>query len=151
MPAFQTALSPSLRLRCAVVLLHLAAAGVCILYFYGSMLWVGLIGLAGSFAHAWRVVGLRSRETVHKIVIAPQQRAVIFIGKESIAFEAVLLPSSVVTRYALFLHWDTGSRRIWQPVLADMAERDSYRRLRVWTRWCQGKQQAVRPSEPASS
>ncbi|STZ75848.1 protein YgfX [Bergeriella denitrificans] len=147
-PAFHTALRPSRTMKSAALALHLAAAAICLVYFYGWMMWAGLAGLAFSLIHAWRVIHLQYPNAIRKIVINPQQRAAVFIGQPPAAFEAVLLGSTVISRHALFLHWDTGSRKIRQAVLPDMTDRDSYRRLRVWARWCQGKDnETPKPSE----
>ncbi|QEY24908.1 transcriptional regulator [Neisseria animalis] len=130
---------PSHFLRCASAVLHMTAAAICLTCFYGIMMWAGLAALSFSAFHAWRVTGLKHTGSVHKIAVNPQLRAAIFIGQNQTAWEAILLDSSTVTANALFLHWDTGSRKIWHAVLPDMADDESYRRLRVWVRWCQTK------------
>ncbi|PSJ80357.1 protein YgfX [Neisseria iguanae] len=137
--AFQTALTPSRSLKTAVIVLHLIAAVMCAAWFYGAMLWLGLLGLMVSSAYAWRHAGLKGRKAVTQIAVNRLQQAAIFVGREQTAFEAVLGGSSLVTRYVLFLQWHTGSRTMWQLVLPDMLDNETHRRLRVWARWCQAE------------
>nr|WP_301286376.1 protein YgfX [Neisseria perflava] len=140
---------PSRRLIWLALLLHLAAFGVCLGAFYGWPRIVGVCALAYSAYHARQVIGLRRADSVRKIMIDNQQRAAILTGNsEGRAESAVLHGSTAVMRHALFLCWHTGSGKNWQLVLPDMTDADSYRRLRVWVRWCQTKENsALRPSE----
>ena len=135
MQAFQTALKPS-RAGCIfTVLLHLAAALFCLLFFYGAARWLGLSLLAASLVWAWRVQTLRGRAAVHKIAVDRQGRAAVFTGAEHTAFAATLMPKSLISRHVLFLQWDIGGRIFYHCVLPDMTERESYRRLMVWAKW----------------
>lgn len=148
MRAFQTALKPSLSLQTAAAVLHLTAALVCAVWFYGAMMWAGLCGLAASYAYARRSAKLQGRFAVRKIAVNRLQQASVFVGSEETAFEAVLGGASLLTRHVLFLQWDTGSRRIWQLVLPDMLDAESHRRLRVWARWCRAEDRPSEKREP---
>lgn len=138
-PAFQTALKPSRIGRFAAVLLHVAAAFLCLLAFYGAMRWAGLLLLAGSFVWAWRWQNLRQADAVHQIAVNRQGVAAVFTGAAQTAFAARLMPGSLLSRRALFLQWDAGDRIIRHCVLPDMTDRESYRRLLVWAKWGQPK------------
>lgn len=140
MRAFQTALKPSLLLQTAVIALHIAASAACAAWFYGAMMWLGLLGLAFSFAYAWGYANLQAAQSVRKISVSRLQQAAVFVGRDGTALEAVLGGSSLITRHILFLQWDTGSRTVWQLVLPDMLDAESHRRLRVWARWCQPRE-----------
>lgn len=139
MPAFQTVFKPSRMLQTTIMVLHVSAVGVCLYGFYGVMMWLGLLGLGVSWFYAQHHAGLKGQKVITQIAIDRAQRAVVWMGqKEKTAFAAVLEPSSLVSHYVLFLHWDMGEgRKVWQLVLPDMLERDAHRRLRVWARWCQ--------------
>ncbi|WP_165008228.1 protein YgfX [Neisseria yangbaofengii] len=143
MRAFQTALKPSRSLKITVSVLHLLAAVMCAAWFYGVMLWLGLLGLTVSFVYARYHTDLKGNQAVKQIAVNRLQQAAIFIGREQTAFEAVLGDASLVTHHVLFLQWHAGSRTIWQLVLPDMLDKETHRRLRVWARWCQTEQ---RPS-----
>ena len=137
MQAFQTALQPSKRLTAAAVAAHFAALVLCIAAFYGAMMWLGLAALAASAAHAWRVVRLRHKDAVRTIEVDRFCRAKITLEGGAEPQAAVLGGASMIAPYALFLQWDTGQGKVWQCVLPDMMPSESYRRLRVWARWCQ--------------
>ncbi len=139
MRPFQTAFKPSRTGKALTVFLHLWAAYLCLTAFHGAARIIGLLLLAAAFFWAWHSQNLRRADAVHKIAVSPQGRAVVFVGRSQTAFEAVLCPGSLVSPYALFLKWDLGGRTVWQFVLPDMAERESFRRLLVWARWGQPK------------
>ena len=111
MLAFQTTLKPSRSLKALSVLLHLSAVAVCLIWFYGWMMWFGLAALAGSFVHAWQVVNLRTAGAVKKIAIDRHARACVFCG-DGEGQGAVLDGATMLTPYALFLQWnaDTAMR-----------------------------------------
>ena len=138
MRAFQTTLKPSRSLKVLSVLLHLSAVAVCLIWFYGWMMWFGLAALAGSFVHAWRVVNLRTAGAVKKIAIDRHARASVFCG-DGEGQGAVLDGATMLTPYALFLQWNADGKTIRQCVTPDMADKESYRRLKVWARWCQAQ------------
>ncbi len=120
MQAFQTALKPS-RAGCIfTVLLHLAAALFCLL-FYGALRWLGLSLLAASLVWAWRVQTLRGRAAVHKIAVDRQGRAAAFTRAEHTAFAATLMPK-LISRHVLFLQWNIGGR-VFLPLRAARYDR----------------------------
>lgn len=146
MRAFQTALRPSRLLQMVVIVLHLVAVAACVAWFYGAMMWLGLLGLAGSFVYAWHNANLQSQQAVWQISVNRLQQAALVIGRDEMALKATLGGSSLITRHILFLQWDTGNRKIWQLVLPDMLDAESHRRLRVWARWCQPHEDVKQPS-----
>ena len=140
MRAFQTTLKPSRSLKALSVLLHLSAVAVCLIWFYGWMMWLGLTALAGSFAYAWRSVNFQTQNAVRKIIIDRQYRATVYLNVEEKGRSAVLQDSSMLTVYALFLQWNVDGKIVKHCILPDMADRDAYRRLKVWARWCREKE-----------
>ena len=128
MRAFQTTLKPSRSLKALSVLLHLSAVAVCLIWFYGWMMWFGLVNL--------RTVG-----AVKKIAIDRHARASGFCG-DGEGQGAVLDGATMLTPYALFLQWNADGKTIRQCVTPDMADKESYRRLKVWARWCQAQDDA---------
>ncbi|MCS4532998.1 protein YgfX [Neisseria montereyensis] len=145
MQAFQTALKPSRIALVITAVLHLWALLTCIFAFYGWMRIIGLVLLSASLIWAWRKQTLKQPEAIHQIAVSRLGQAAVFIGEEQIAFDAVLCDSSLISRYALFLKWHLGDRILWQFILPDMTDKESYRRLLVWARW--GQPLSTRPSE----
>ena len=96
------------------------------------MMWLGLAALAGSFAYAWRTVNFHAQNTDRKIIID--------LNGEEEGRSAVLQDSSVLTVYALFLQWNVDGKMVKHCILPDMTDRDAYRRLKVWARWCREKE-----------
>ncbi|ASK28121.1 transcriptional regulator [Neisseria chenwenguii] len=142
-------LKPSGRLKILAAALHLAALSVCITAFYGWMMWAGLAAVLLSFAYAWQTADLRRKDAVIRIDIDLNNRASLLFRNAAEDQAAALCGASAVSRHALFLQWDTGSRKVWQAVFPDMLGRDDYRRLQVWARWHQTKENN-RPSETGS-
>lgn len=142
MRAFQTALKPSRILNILTILLHSASIAVCLTWFYGWMMWFGLAALAASYAHSLRITNLKHRHAITAITIDRDGRAEIVSGKEKTAKAATLAGGSMVTPYALFLQWDTGGKTVRHCITPDMADKESYRRLKVWMLWRQPKKTA---------
>ena len=140
MRSFQTALKPSRSLKILIVFLHFSAVALCLAEFYGWMMWLGLTALAGSFAYAWRSVNFHAQNAVRKIIIDRQYRAMVYLNDEKEGRSAVLQDSSMLTVYALFLQWNVDGKIVKHCILPDMADRDAYRRLKVWARWCREKE-----------
>ena len=65
-------------------------------------------------------------------------RASVFCG-DGEGQGAVLDGATMLTPYALFLQWNADGKTIRQCVTPDMADKESYRRLKVWARWCQAQ------------
>lgn len=142
MRAFQTALRPSRILNILTVSLHSASLAVCLTWFYGRMMWFGLAALAASYAYSLRITNLKHRHAITAITIDRDGQAEIVSGKEKTAKAAALSGSSIVTPYALFLQWDTGGKTVRHWITHDMADPESYRRLKVWVLWRQPKKTA---------
>ena len=104
------------------------------------MMWLGLATLAGSFAYAWRSVNFHAQNAVRKIIIDRQYRATVYLNGEEEGRSAVLQDSSMLTVYALFLQWNVDGKMVKHCILPDMTDRDAYRRLKVWARWCREKE-----------
>ncbi|WP_301668308.1 protein YgfX [Neisseria basseii] len=140
MRAFQTALKPSRILNILTISLHAASLAVCLTWFYGWMMWLGLSALLASFIHSLRITNLKNRHAVTSVIIDRDGRAEIVSGKDKTA--AALAGSSMVTPYALFLQWDIGGKTVRQCIMPDMTDKESYRRLKVWVLWRQPKKTA---------
>ena len=137
MRAFQTALKPSRILNILTILLHSASIAVCLTWFYGWMMWLGLSALLASFIHSLRITNLKNRHAVTSVIIDRDERAEIVSGKEKTAKAATLASGSMVTPYALMLQWDTGGKTVSHCIMPDMSDKESYRRLKVWVLWRQ--------------
>ena len=83
MRAFQTALKPSRILNILTILLHSASIAVCLTWFYGWMMWLGLSALLASFIHSLRITNLKNRHAVTSVIIDRDGRAEIVSGKET--------------------------------------------------------------------
>ncbi|WP_118819149.1 protein YgfX [Neisseria lactamica] len=142
MRAFQTALKPSRILNILTISLHSVSIAVCLTWFYGRMMWFGLAALLASFIHSLRITNLKNRRAVTAVIIDRDGQAEIVSGKEKTAKAATLEGSSMVTPYALFLQWDTGGKTVRHCITPDMADKESYRRLKVWVLWRQPKKTA---------
>ena len=104
------------------------------------MMWLGLAALAGSFAYAWHRVNFHTQNAIRKIIIDRQYRATVYLNDEEEGRSAVLQDGSMLTVYALFLQWNVDGRMVKHCILPDMTDRDAYRRLKVWARWCREKE-----------
>ena len=104
------------------------------------MMWLGLAALTGSFAYALHSVNFHAQNAVRKIIIDRQYRATVYLNGEEEGRSAVLQDSSMLTVYALFLQWNVDGKIVKHCILPDMADRDAYRRLKVWARWCREKE-----------
>lgn len=142
MRAFQTALKPSRILNILTILLHSASIAVCLTWFYGWMMWLGLSALLASFIHSLRITNLKNRHAVTSVIIDRDGRAEIVSGKEKTAKAATLASGSMVTPYALMLQWDTGDKTVSHCIMPDMSDKESYRRLKVWVLWRQPRKNA---------
>ena len=142
MRTFQTALKPSRILNILTILLHSTSIAVCLTWFYGWMMWLGLSALLASFIHSLRIANLKNRHAVTSVIIDRDGRAEIVSGKEKTAKAATLASGSMVTPYALMLQWDTGGKTVSHCIMPDMSDKESYRRLKVWVLWRQPKKTA---------
>lgn len=145
MRAFQTALKPSRSLKILSALLHLAAASSCLIWFHGIMLPAGLAALTLSFLHSMRVLDMKGSRAVTAVEIDRHYRSTIFLqGKPEAASPD---ESSMITPYALFIQWNTAGKTIRHCITPDMTDRESYRRLKIWLRWCHPKTADVQETE----
>ncbi len=48
-----------------------------------------------------------------------------------------LLPGSWIGPIGMIWHWQMDGQRGWQVIMPDMLDKQSYRQLVVWARWCQ--------------
>ncbi len=104
------------------------------------MMWFGLAALVASYAYSLRITNLKHRHAITAITIDRDGQAEIVSGKDKTA--ATLAGSGMVTPYALFLQWDTGGKPVRHCITHDMADPESYRRLKVWVLWRQPKKTA---------
>lgn len=85
-----------------VVALHVAAIAVCGLYFEGWRMAAGLAALAFSLLYALYADCGFGRDSVARISIDAKGRAALLMRRNQTAFEAVLLPGSMVHRAVCF-------------------------------------------------
>ena len=104
---------------------------------YGWMMWFGLVALAGSFVHAWRVVNLRTAGAVKKIAIDRHARLPCLRRRRRAGRGVGRCDDADSLRFVL--QWNADGKTIRQCVTPDMADKESYRRLKVWARWCQAQ------------
>lgn len=116
--------------------LHGAALVLAVGYFEGGLRLVLCLAVVLSALWAWLGLSARAEHAIVAIVVDAHGAASIGL-QNGLALEATLLPSSMVSRCGLVLHWDTGQRRLRHVVLPDMTEADAFRRLKVWARWGQ--------------
>lgn len=137
MPAFSVRLQSSRFLMTVCVLLHVATIALTVCCFDGWTAWLAVLMLAASCG--WAVQGLSQRRSsaVNTIDVDAYGRAALLSRQNSLMVDAQLQGDSRVGRWLVCLHWqsDAGSR--WQVVLPDMTDAPSFRRLKVWARWCQ--------------
>ena len=59
-------------------------------------------------------------------------QAWILLNNQSDWHQAQLLSGSLIHRWGCFLQWQVDERVMWQVVLPDMLDSETFRRLRVW-------------------
>jgi Membrane-bound toxin component of toxin-antitoxin system len=126
-------LAPSFLLAAALIVLH-AAAALCL-----ALALPGAGGLAGAAAlvalgaaAAWRSALLRAASSVRALELAAQKLEVRLASGES--FAAEVAERRYVGRYMVVLPLRRPVRRTLL-VTRDMADAESFRRLRIWALW----------------
>jgi hypothetical protein len=126
-------LAPSFLLAAALIALH-AAAALCL-----ALALPGAGGLAGAAAlvalgaaAAWRGALLRAASSVRALELAAQKLEVQLASGES--FAAEVAERRYVGRYMVVLPLRRPMRRTLL-VTRDMADAESFRRLRIWALW----------------
>ena len=117
---------------------HAASFALCVACFDGAIRIAGLVALALSLSHGLRTA-LPNRQVVREIRIDTRGRASLLLRGE--VQEAELLDDSLIHPYVCFLKWRTGGKTFRQCLPADAADSEAYRRLSVWARYGQPKQE----------
>lgn len=138
MQAFTVRIRPSRLWPAAVVLAHAASFALCAACFDGVLRIAGLAALALSLAHGLRTAS-PNRQAVREIRIDTRGRASLLLRGE--VQEAELLDDSLIHPYVCFLKWRAGGKTFRQCLPADAADSEAYRRLSVWARYGQPKQE----------
>lgn len=134
MQGFIVRVYPSRKLQLLAVVLYLLTLPVIMLFFSG---WERIGWLAGLFGcGCWSFYHLR-QPVVKRITINAELQAQLTLAKYSKRVSAVLLADSMVRRGFLALKWQTSDGEVRIVLLPDMTDKQSWRRLQVWARWCQ--------------
>lgn len=144
MQAFQVSLRPSASAKRLTIAAHLAAVALCWRYFNGMAQWAGYTVLLISLIDAWRYHKRLQNGNWRKIIIDTGGHVRIKCGNNQ-EYDAVLLGSSLIHRYACFLCIEYEKGKSWLTVLPDMTDAESYRRLLVWSRFGRPKADKNRP------
>lgn len=97
-------------------------------YFWGATRWGLLAALTLAAAWAWR-----EPHTIRHLMVDDDYQAWLLPSHQpDELIEAELLSGSLIHRWGCFLKWRCDNRVIWQLVLPDMLDADTFRRLRVW-------------------
>lgn len=145
MPAFSASLRTSRGLLGVCVLLHVAMMILVGCLFAGWLAWLAVSALLIACIWAVRGVSLRGQHAITAVMVDAQGRAALLLRHNSLMTPAQLQGDSRVGRWLIVLHWRSTEGSYWQVVLPDMTDAQSFRRLKVWARWCQDEQ----PAPPA--
>ena len=138
MPAFTAWLQPSIRLRWLVMLLHVCALPAIVFYSTGIFIVLWSIGWMISAYWGWR--GCRQL-IICSITIDAQGQAWLLLPNSVSMIAAQLSSYSQARSGFLSLRWHTEDKIINHLLLPDMTDRQAWRRLQVWIRWCQPTRQ----------
>lgn len=140
MQAFTIEWQPSRVGKTAVWVLHGAAVFVCLGWFRGIGLFLGMILLMASAYWAWQQQNLLAKTAIAALEVDEQGYAAVRLVHERNWVDTELLAGSLIHPYVCFLAWRIHERTVWQCVLPDMTDADAYRRLLVWARFGRPKE-----------
>lgn len=146
MQAFEVKLKPSKIGLFSAVGLHTYALMLCLTSFYDTTRWLGIVAVCISLLWALRTQSMHSQQSIKTIRIDTFGRATLI--RSSLSETALLQESSLIHRRACFLQWRLKERTVWQAVLPDMTDNDSYRRLIVWAKFGRSKTVLADKPEP---
>ncbi len=134
MRKFMVRLRPSLSLQVLAVTVHVVTFAAILIYVSGTDRWYWLGGII--VCALWSFWGLR-QPVIRRIEIDDQLQAKLILAKGAKMIMAELRADSMVRRNLLALNWHTNNGVVRTLLLPDMTDKQSWRRLQIWARWCQ--------------
>lgn len=131
---------PSLLLQLLAVMVHVITFATILMYVPGTDRWYWLAGLI--VCALWSFYGLH-QPVIRRIEIDDQLQAKLILAKEAKMIVAELRADSMVRRNLLALNWHTNNGVVRTLLLPDMTDKQSWRRLQLWARWCQLQKKPV--------
>ena len=131
---------PSLLLQLLAVMVHVITFATILMYVPGTDRWYWLAGLI--VCALWSFYGLH-QPVIRRIEIDDQLQAKLILAKEAKMIVAELRADSMVRRNLLALNWHTNNGVVRTLLLPDMTDKQSWRRLQLWARWCQPQKKPV--------
>ena len=140
MREFMVRVRPSLLLQVLAVMVHVITFAAILMYVPGTDRWYWLVGLI--VCALWSFYGLH-QPVIRRIEIDDQLQAKLILAKEAKMIVAELRADSMVRRNLLALNWHTNNGVVRTLLLPDMTDKQSWRRLQIWARWCQPQKKPV--------
>ena len=140
MREFMVRVRPSLLLQVLAVMVHVITFAAILMYVPGTDRWYWLAGLI--VCALWSFYGLH-QPVIRRIEIDDQLQAKLILAKEAKMIVAELRTDSMVRRNLLALNWHTNNGVVRTLLLPDMTDKQSWRRLQLWARWCQPQKKPV--------
>ena len=140
MREFMVRVRPSLLLQVLAVMVHVITFAAILMYVPGTDRWYWLAGLI--VCALWSFYGLH-QPVIRRIEIDDQLQAKLILAKEAKMIVAELRADSMVRRNLLALNWHTNNGVVRTLLLPDMTDKQSWRRLQLWARWCQPQKKPV--------
>ena len=131
---------PSLLLQLLAVIVHVITFAAILMYVPSTDRWYWLVGLI--VCALWSFYGLH-QPVIRRIEIDDQLQAKLILAKEAKMIVAELRADSMVRRNLLALNWHTNNGVVRTLLLPDMTDKQSWRRLQLWARWCQPQKKPV--------
>lgn len=131
---------PSLLLQLLAVIVHVITFAAILMYVPGTDRWYWLAGLI--VCALWSFYGLH-QPVIRRIEIDDQLQAKLILAKGTKMIVAELRADSMVRRNLLALNWHTNNGVVRTLLLPDMTDKQSWRRLQIWARWCQPQKMTV--------
>ena len=140
MREFMVRMRPSLLLQVLAVIVHVITFAAILMYVPGTDRWYWLAGLI--VCALWSFYGLH-QPVIRRIEIDDQLQAKLILAKGAKMIMAELRADSMVRRNLLALNWHTNNGVVRTLLLPDMTDKQSWRRLQIWARWCQPQKKPV--------
>ena len=140
MREFMVRMRPSLLLQVLAVIVHVITFAAILMYVPGTDRWYWLVGLI--VCALWSFYGLH-QPVIRRIEIDDQLQAKLILAKGAKMIVAELRADSMVRRNLLALNWHTNNGVVRTLLLPDMTDKQSWRRLQIWARWCQSQKMPV--------
>lgn len=140
MREFMVRVRPSLLLQLLAVMVHVITFAAILMYVPDTDRWYWLAGLI--VCALWSFYGLH-QPVIRRIEIDDQLQAKLILAKGTKMIVAELRADSMVRRNLLALNWHTNNGVVRTLLLPDMTDKQSWRRLQIWARWCQPQKKPV--------